>query len=625
LTKRWQAGLEWALLLLGLVLVTLASPGQAWALWGVLALLASFGVRAWRTGRFMPRSGLEAPWLLFITSAALAAWISFAHPQALLQFSRLLAAFVLFCALAEANFRKLRIAGWIMLAGAGFATVFWILTHDFSSDPGKFAIITRLGEIINGAVSSLPRLPISGNVTGGTLAMSAPVGIAVVYLARREGRRGQALAAGLLTMLTLSGLLLTSSRGAMLGMTAAGGLALLAWAQVRWAPRMPGKSFFWLAVALVFVLATGGLVVTGNLERLVGSVPDPTGSLQSRLQIWQQGATLIGDYIFTGAGLGTFPIVFSIYRLLIHVPFHEHMHNIFLETWFEQGVLGVIAMMWGMGVLAVWAWRALTPAPKDERHSQMARRILGWAGMASLLAMGVHGMLDVVFYLKPTMPLVGLVAAFAVQLSPLKAGIEKASVHQPRRWILLTCSLAVIMLALIFARPMVAASYANLGALLQTRQEMSAYKPDRFDSPSLDQFRRELNLDDALQAWHRALVFQPDNRTALQRLVQVALSRGEYAQALAYMQSAWDAGRHDQVTRLLYSDALVANGSPEAGAELLAGIPWAAGRLYFQAWYRYWLAEDYPRAVDVYKAILVLAPGNADAQYWLEQAQERIK
>jgi O-antigen ligase len=612
------------LLLTGLALVTVSSPGQAWALWGVLALLASFGVRAWHTGRFMPRSGLEAPWLLFIASAAFAAWISFAHPQALLQFSRLLAAFVLFCALAEANARILRIAGWMTLAGAGFATVFWILTHDFGSDPGKFGIITRIGEIINGAVSSLPRLNISGNVAGGVLAMAVPVSAALVFLARREGKRPQALVAGLLTLLVLAGLLLTSSRGAMLGLAAAAGLALLAWAQVRWAPKKPGKGWFWLAAGALFTGVIIGLAATGALERVVGSVPDPTGSLQSRLQIWRQGAALIEDYVFTGAGLGTFPIVFSIYRLLIHVPFHEHMHNIFLETWFEQGVLGVIAMLWGMGVLAVWAWRALAPIDKEESDAHRARRILGWAGMAALVAMGVHGMLDVIFYLKPTMPLVGLVAAFAVQLSPWKAGVEKAPVHAPRRWILLACSLVAIVLAIIFARPMVAASYANLGALLQTRQELSAYNPDRFDNPSLDQLRRELNLDDALQAWQRALVFQPDNRTALQRLAQVALSRGEYAQALAYMQSAWDAGRRDQVTRLLYADALVANGSPEAGAELLAGIPWAAGRLYFQAWYRYWLAEDYPRAADAWKAVLFLEPGNAGAQHWLEAAQGYI-
>jgi predicted Zn-dependent protease len=236
--------------------------------------------------------------------------------------------------------------------------------------------------------------------------------------------------------------------------------------------------------------------------------------------------------------------------------------------------------------------------------------------------MGVHGLLEVVFYLKATLPLVGLAAALAAGLAPeTVAARERDGLAGHRRWRWPAGAVGVALVGLVFARPLAAAGYANLGAVLQTRQEMSVYHHAQFDNPTLDAIRVELNLDSALQAWERAVELQPGNRTALQRLAQVALSRGAYAQALAFMKTARQAGHDDQVTRLLYADALAASGAPEAGAELLGEIPWAEGRLFFQGWYRYWLAEDYGRAADVYRAILTLEPENEEAQYWLEQAE----
>ncbi len=43
--------------------------------------------------------------------------------------------------------------------------------------------------------------------------------------------------------------------------------------------------------------------------------------------------------------------------------------------------------------------------------------MLGWAGMAALVAMGVHGLVDVVFMVKRSLPLVGLVLGFAALLN----------------------------------------------------------------------------------------------------------------------------------------------------------------------------------------------------------------
>ena len=644
--RAWEVS-EWLALAGGLALLCL--PGTSWLPAAVALLLVSFGLRSWRVRRLLPHTGLEIPWLLFLFSAGIAAWISIAPPLAWLQWSRILAAFVLFYAVVDADRRLLRppsgrapsgrspsgralwaSLAWLILAGSALLAISFSLTHPFAGDPGKFSVITAVGRAINLNFPGLVREWVSANVTGGMLALATPFGVALVWSAWQEKRRVQAVTAILLTLLTLVGLTLTSSRGAILGLVAAAGLALLGWVQVRWLPRSPGKALFWLGIGFIALGSLAGLALSGSLERLAGAVPDPNGSLQSRMSIWRQSIPLVGDYVFSGAGLSTFPIVFSIYRLLIHVPYHEHMHNIFLEAWFEQGMLGALALAWGALVVAGWAWRALSPLKEGATHSASDLRPLGFAGLAALAAMGLHGMVDVVFYLKASMPLVGLVAGMAWYANPPAASAVEVNRRTGR--ILagaLAGGAALLIFTVLFGRQALAAGYANLGALAQTRAEMSVYNPDRFDAPLLDDIRRTADISLAEAALQQALALDPTQRTALQRLAGIELSRGQPAAALARMQviqaRPWLCPRGsraaDGVTNLLLSDALAAEGELTAAAAAAAGAPWAAGRLLFQGWYRYWLVGDYRGAANAWETALLLDPGNADARYLLEQAR----
>ncbi len=613
--------MEWSTLLVGLAAVTLISPGEVSLHRIVAFLLFPFIHRALRTRRILPRTGLEPPWVLFLASAAIAASISIFHDLAILQFIRLAAGFVLFCALVDARPAIPRYVAWVLLGGAGSLSLYWPLTHNFETDPAKLPLFNSLGRAISAALPPLPGADLSPNVTGGVLALAVPFGVALAWIAWRRAKRNEALLAGGLTLLVLGALLLTSSAGRCSGLAAAGGLALLAWAQMRWLPGTREKALFWVVVGLVGLGLLAGLAASGNLERLVGSVPDPTGSLQSRVQIWRQGVTLIGDYVFTGAGLGSFPLVFSIYRLLIHVPYHEHMHNIVLEVWYEQGVLGVIAMLWAALVVLRWAWSGLSPAG-DDSDEALVRRALGWAGMAALAAMSVHGMVDVVFYLKRTAPLLGLVAGFASFVELGRAG--KPVIRRNVKLAMAGGAALVLLLAVWGYRPLRAAGYANLGALAQTRTEMRRYDPDRFGEPTLDQIRREADLSLAEANFERALSYDPGNRTALQRLAQIELGRGEYPAALERMEAARQAGLQDEVTRLLTGDALVAGGEPLRAVQEVSGIPWAGGRLAFQGWYRYWLGEDYVRAADAWQAVVLLNPQDEEALMRLEEARKMI-
>ncbi len=613
---------EWTCLLAALGALTITEEADRYVavewlmLAGLAGLAASFAVRWARTGHPIRRTGLDGPWALFLVSAAIAAWISYNYGEAWLKFARILAAAVLYYALADSDERTLRgVAAGFVLAAAGLA-LYWPTQHDFAAEPGKLAIITTIGQWINAHVPRLPGPSIQWNVAGGLLVLALPFAAAWAGWGWQRRQRGAAALFGVLGLVLLGGLFLTSNRSGWLAVLVAIGLVGLVGVQRRWFRQGRRMALFWGVV----VALAGGLgittLLTGTLDTLVGMVPDPTGSVQSRLQLWDQGWGLVRDYAFTGAGLETFWMVHATYGILIHTPYLAHVHNTFLEVWIEQGALGALALVWGGVAILMGAWRAL--------HSDRLP-LLGWAGLVALAMMVVHGTFGVDMYGTRTLPLAGLAvgyAWYAVRSAPVVTG----SLTPATRWALVaTGGVAVLMVALVFHRGLLAAWHANAGALNQTQVELAAYDPAHFDNPTLDQVRQRADLSAAGGEFAQALAWDASNLTARQRLGTIALSRGEYEPGLAHLQAAWDAGHRDDRTRLLLGDALVATGRIEEAAGLVRGLSWAKMRLLGQAWYRYWVNKDYRRAADAWATVLLLDPTNQEVVYWRAEAEKRVR
>ena len=191
-----------------------------------------------------------------------------------------------------------------------------------------------------------------------------------------------------------------------------------------------------------------------------------------------------------------------------------------------------------------------------------------------------------------------------------------------RRFLVGTALLGLLLLGL-FGRKLVAAWYAGLGAVAQTKVELPLYDYNNFDDPTLDQIRGREDFSVAEAYFDRALAFDPGQVTARTRLAQIALGRGEYETALENMQAAWEAGHRDRVTRLLLGDALVAHGRLEEAVAVVRGLEGAEGRLSGQAWYRYWVGEDWQRAAYAWNTVLILNPQDSYAATWVQPAEER--
>jgi tetratricopeptide (TPR) repeat protein len=351
---------------------------------------------------------------------------------------------------------------------------------------------------------------------------------------------------------------------------------------------------------------------------LAGRLPG-TEALANRLVLLRRSLLLARDYAFTGLGLGMFPMHYSIYTLLIHVYHTVHSHNAFVDLLIEQGIVG----------LGSYLLLAVSGVVLGLRRLRTATGAQAWVIEAALCSLGValaHGLVDDALYGSRGVLLLFVPVGLAVAV----LGMERESQvmgrgHTWHRWAWAAALGVLLVAAGVWWRPVLGAWYANLGALAQARVELNAYDEQHFDNPTLDQVRRQENLEAAIVLLKKAVRTDPANPTARQRLAAIGLSWGQYDAALTHMQAAWEAGHRDEVTRLLWGDALVAAGRVEEAAEVVRGLEWAEGRLMLQAAYRYRAGEDYRRAADAWGTVTLLDPGNGEAARQRDEAEALIK
>ncbi|PYV35616.1 MAG: hypothetical protein DMG22_01845 [Acidobacteria bacterium] len=93
-------------------------------------------------------------------------------------------------------------------------------------------------------------------------------------------------------------------------------------------------------IAVGFGIWTGLAPVLARFRQL-----EEAGFFQradARLSIWKDALHLLGDYRWTGTGLGTFGVAFLRYQTTMTASFVDHAHNDFLELATETGWIGAL-------------------------------------------------------------------------------------------------------------------------------------------------------------------------------------------------------------------------------------------------------------------------------------------
>lgn len=379
--------------------------------------------------------------------------------------------------------------------------------------------------------------------------------------------------------LALAAVMLSNSRGAWLALAFAAAVGVFLAVRRRLARQVGG----WIILgdgALVVLLASPAFLVLATMV-FPDFAPGPLGgsvdaSATSRALLWREGLGLIADYRFTGSGLGATMMVLSTYVFILHVGYLGHVHNLFLEMAIEQGVPGLIAYL----CLVATAIASLVQAYQRRRVPSVQVA----ATAASLTALYVHGLVDAGLYVSKLAPLVFLPIAAAWIAAAPRSRESRSGWHVAPR---LATALAPILLVLVlFAWPGARSAFqANLGAVAQSKVELSHYRWPEW--PIQDALRRsaQIHLDPALAHYAAALADNPGNVTAHRRLGQVALSRGNWVEARRHLETAYQLAPEQNATRLLLAEAYAMTGAPEAAANLLRTVETGAGQLDGRTWW----------------------------------------
>lgn len=186
-------------------------------------------------------------------------------------------------------------------------------------------------------------------------------------------------------------LVLSQSRGAFMGLIAA--VLVLFLARYR-------RGWIGVSLAVVAILAvTVRFGLTAVLDAMVGG--ERVAGWGGRLEIWSRAVYMLQDFPFTGVGMGMFgKLADALYPFFSYSPrMVEHAHNLYLQVAVDLGLPGLVAWLAIFGLLAWCAWQLF----RDGRVQENAMAVtMGAAGLASQVALAVHGMTDAVTWnLRP--------------------------------------------------------------------------------------------------------------------------------------------------------------------------------------------------------------------------------
>ena len=319
--------------------------GGASSLLGLL-LGAALVTQLVTTRRGSVRLPLAVPvWLAFLALSGFSLFWSIAPGAGFLDFQQLASQVLLLVALVLTRFdeRDLRLFATSLMAG-GIAVVLYGLAQ-----------ITVLGGLPGKRTGPGDGPPRFGDDLLGAnneaAALLLPLAIAATRALTESGR--SRLFHGAASLLLLVGILMTGSRGGLLG-------AAVVFLVVTWLGSAPRARKIAVSVAAAVLVTVMLVFQPGGFGRR--QVENSTNS-SGRTDIWMVGAQSCSQYCLYGAGWGAFPTVYQ--QELASTPEARvqprgatfEPHSIFLLAVVELGLPGLLLLVIGLGVALVSAWR----------------------------------------------------------------------------------------------------------------------------------------------------------------------------------------------------------------------------------------------------------------------------
>jgi len=519
--------------------------------------------------------------VLFVVSAIVGVWVAYDSSLGWPILITLLGSVGLFFVIANSTIASRWIAGGVVIIASLFAIYFvgQYAHFDYQDETGPLA---QLGRTTS---SWLPNLVFSTphpNAAAGFLEGTLLLNLVLIWQARGLKR----LVWGLTAIIIAYGLLISGSRGAWSGLVVAAGI----WTSLRfpkYASMVVGLGFGLIASFLLglYVISLFGLP-DPNIP-LLGSMLNSTSS---RLILYRNSLVLLGDYPFTGIGLGdTFAMLYSRYQLFINVPYLYYAHNLFLSVGLGQGIVGLVALVW----LLIDFYRFVIRVERIGLNGQSLSIFrAAWLGTTTSL---IHGLTDSVQFSGDywTMPMLFALAGLTIAIGhPVLAQIDLGQVsrvstqkHHRARWIgMATIAIALAIPLAGFWQPIVGAWYANIGAIYQAQADLS---------PNVDDATREIIRAQASVYFERALDLNPSQAVANRRLGMMALERQDFETAIIYLERAYAQEPQNQAILKTLGYAYLWTGQLDQAQELFEQVDFQSrlvGELRY--WHWWWGTKD---------------------------------
>jgi O-antigen ligase len=248
---------------------------------------------------------------------------------------------------------------------------------------------------------------VNRNHFAGFVELGLPVGLALMVF--RGLRRDLFPLATLLTIVPIGALILSGSRGGIVSFAfELGVLGLLVRTRQRAAsPRMAALTITALAAMALIVWLGAGKAIERFSELRSGEV-----SLARRITMFQGAVHIFLDHPAKGCGLGTLVSVYPRYETLYDGKLVDHVHNDYVETLAETGLLGGLS---GAAFLFLLFREGRKSFEADQGHFS---RGLHAAGIVALSGLLLHSLFDFNLHI-PSNALFFLVQAYLATSPPL--------------------------------------------------------------------------------------------------------------------------------------------------------------------------------------------------------------
>ena len=226
-------------------------------------------------------------------------------------------------------------------------------------------------------------------------------------------RRERMILVGILAIIPLSALLLSASRGGIVGLGAELAFAVL----IVVLQKTGGRHLFVGGMVLLVAFGTVAWLGVNQVLARFSSLQTLEVTQSKRAAMRRGTWRIFVDHPVIGTGLGTLQQVYPPYETLFDGKIVNHAHNDYLEALAETGIVGGACCAWFLGVVFIGALRFWQ---KEGNSFANTLRLCGWAACCGLL---VHSLVDFNLHIPSNLLLFLLMALLAAaEIVPERPG-----------------------------------------------------------------------------------------------------------------------------------------------------------------------------------------------------------